>query len=143
MEVKEEQIESENNFFKDSEGTEQLFISYENVEKDIVKNELHEIYDNYQDEDAEHKTFKCKVCDASYTLKQALDHHNGSIHEGKKPLECKLCSATLASKRGLVLHNKAVHEGTKFDCKFCEKTFSFSTNIKKHISSVHEGRRQN
>ena len=37
LEVKEEQIESENKFFNDSEGTEQLFISYQDVDNDIVK----------------------------------------------------------------------------------------------------------
>jgi KRAB domain-containing zinc finger protein len=63
LEVKEEQIESEDKFFNDSEGTEQLFISYKDVDKVIVKKELHEINYNDQYEYAEHFESTLVVCE--------------------------------------------------------------------------------
>ena len=49
LEVKEEQMESDNKFFTDSEGCEHIFRPYKDLDnKDIVRKELDEINDNYQ-----------------------------------------------------------------------------------------------
>ena len=161
MEVKEEQNESENKFFNDSEGTEQLFISYEDVGKDIVKKDLHEIDDNYQEKSkvCENKTeqkpdllkhresvhegikqFKCHICDYETVQKGHLKTHINSVHEGIKPYKCLICDFKAARNFDLKTHIESIHEGIKpFKCELCDYKCARKYHLKTHIESIHEG----
>ena len=36
------------------------------------------------------KTFRCEICDKSFTNMTKLDEHISAIHEGKKPFKCDM-----------------------------------------------------
>ena len=40
------------------------------------------------------KSFKCNVCDASFTLNPSLKKHILSSHEKRKPYNCNICDLT-------------------------------------------------
>ena len=45
------------------------------------------------------------VYDHNFTLKNALQMHVKSVHEGMKPFKCVICDAKFVQKTGLDKHN--------------------------------------
>ena len=57
------------------------------------------------------KSFKCKICNAGFSLKAPLKRHVNSVHKGRKPFKCNVCDASFSQKGHLNEHIGSVHEG--------------------------------
>ncbi|XP_065578370.1 gastrula zinc finger protein XlCGF49.1-like isoform X3 [Artemia franciscana] len=79
----------------------------------------------------EEKSFKCDVCDRTYSRKSTLSDHR-KTHAGKNPFECDVCKKHLTSNSNLNKHKKT-HSGEKpFKCETCGKTFRVNSNLSAH-----------
>ena len=64
-----------------------------------------------------------------------------SVHEEMKSFKCKMCDESFSQNSNMERHISAVHEEIKgFKCKMCEKSFSYKSNMEKHMTSIHEGK---
>ena len=59
------------------------------------------------------------------TLKDHLDKHVASVHEGKKPFKCSTCDASFTTKTNLnatlKCHFESILEGKKpYKCNICD-----------------------
>ena len=81
---------------------------------------------------------ECTQCEFKATLKQNLQRHIRSVHEGQK-FSCIFCEYKATYKGNLHRHIKSVHEGQKFQCPQCEYKATQKVNLQTHIKSVHEG----
>ena len=57
------------------------------------------------------KSFKCKICDATFTRNLKLTDHIAGVHEKSK--KCDICSSHFTRQDLLTRHIKQVHEGKK------------------------------
>ena len=81
----------------------------------------------------EDTTFKCELCEKSFTTKGNLKTHVEKVHEGKKPIKCGFCEETFEQKVTLNKHIVSVHEEKKvFNCNLCQKTFATKGSLAKH-----------
>ena len=66
------------------------------------------------------KPLKCELCDQNNSQYCNLQHHVGSVHEGKKQLKCETCDTTSSVKGDLKEHIPSDHEGkNSFKCESC------------------------
>ena len=84
------------------------------------------------------RKFKCTLCEKSFSVKNALENHILSVHEGSK-FQCPNCTEVFNSKKGLTLHIGQTHERSKlFQCSLCDSAFVQEKNFLKHVAFVHE-----
>ena len=78
------------------------------------------------------KPFKCSLCDTSFSLKQTLEKHIASVHEGKKPYKCNICETSYVQRGHLKSHlASTVHEkNSKSASNSSGKTMHSSCEIK-------------
>ena len=58
----------------------------------------------------EKKTFRCEICEASFTKKANMIDHIVALHEGVKPIKCQLCHYSCATKHNLRRHISSNHQ---------------------------------
>ena len=71
-------------------------------------------------------SFKCSLCEVTFTTEFCLKRHYTAAHEGKSPFKC----------------TQEVQEIKKpFDCEICNKIFSRNAHLRSHVETVHEKKR--
>jgi hypothetical protein len=84
------------------------------------------------------RSFKCKICDASFEVKTNLKKHIALVHEGRKLTKCSICDATFKFKHNLKRHIDTVHEEKKpFKCNLCEFNGVTNKGLHSHETTVH------
>ena len=91
-----------------------------------VKNE-----DNFETDSDENYTpekkkdsYKCEICNKSFTRGKSLKRHITSIHEGIKPFKCDTCEVSFSQKSNLDRHIAFAHEGWDVhSCRISSKRF--------------------
>ena len=71
------------------------------------------------------KSFKCSICDSTFSKKLDVNRHIDSVHEGKRPYKCSFCNISFGIKQNLTRHITSVHEKKK-PFKKCSKWDSIS-----------------
>ena len=67
--------------------------------------------------DEGNKSFRCELCDQTFSLKSDLYRHFMSVHETKKPFKCDICDYSFSQKGNLSKHVESVHEQKRpFKC---------------------------
>ena len=85
-------------------------------------------------------TYKCNLCEKSFTKAEHLRKHVKRVHEEKNIYACNHCEKRFSQSHHFKRHIKAVHEGVKDHvCGNCGKSFTESKSLTRHIKSVHEG----
>ena len=59
-------------------------------------------------------TFKCDICDYSYSEKRDMNRHIASVHEGQKPFNCDICEYKCSLNQQLKQHVTKKHGETNF-----------------------------
>ncbi|KAL1124666.1 hypothetical protein AAG570_001290 [Ranatra chinensis] len=80
-------------------------------------------------------TFRCEVCDKTFTQKTAFQNH-ARCHQVKEsaeePYRCNFCGKTFAVPARLTRHYRT-HTGEKpYQCEYCKKSFSVKENLSVH-----------
>ena len=68
-----------------------------------------------------------------------MRRHIESAHEGKT-FKCDICQSSFTHKSNLKTHIGSVHEGKTFKCNICPSKFTEKVNLKRHIKSGHVGK---
>ena len=85
------------------------------------------------------KGFTCEFCGKTFTVKNTLQDHIKSIHDGVLEYKCDKCGREFGCRRNLVVHMKGVHEKLKnYVCHQCGQEFGYSQSLKTHMKRVHE-----
>ena len=84
------------------------------------------------------KPLKCELCDQNNSQYCNLQHHVGSVHEGKKQLKCETCDTTSSVKGDLKKHIPSDHKSKKlFKCESYLDDCAQDCGLQR---SVHEGK---
>ena len=100
------------------------------------------------------KSFKCLICNSTFTSSRHMKNHISRVHEGKKPFECTLCDYSSSTEGNLKTHIEVVHEEQKpfkctmpndyqaeiettHTCGYCDYTSSSIVYFNKHLKSHH------
>ena len=68
----------------------------------------------------------CEIFDFSCSLKNNLNRHIMSLHDGQKPFKCNICDYSCSQKKHLRVHIASVHDGKKhLKCEFCDFKSSY------------------
>jgi KRAB domain-containing zinc finger protein len=81
-------------------------------------------------------SFRCDQCGSCFVHKFACEEHILRVHSTKRPFGCKMCQAKFVSKRALNVHNKAIH-GPALACTICEERFSSKSSLLWHKFKQH------
>ncbi|KAH3785077.1 zinc finger protein 91-like [Dreissena polymorpha] len=80
-------------------------------------------------------SFKCKICNKSYTTNDRLKTHM-LVHAESKPFQCSTCGNTFTQHTHLLRHSRVVHQKVKdVPCPVCGKMFADKWRIKSHMRS--------
>ena len=90
------------------------------------------------------KSFNCKYCSISFSIKTKLKHHMQTVHEGilMYKFKCDQCDYNATQKISLDRHKRSVHGGLTFTCILClkdgvQKNFKWEVDLKRHIEARH------
>ena len=102
----EESLDADNTDFGLIDNTSNDNIEKENdfTEDHIIKNDSEDLNDSMQPENG--KSFKCKLCDKTFTADRNLKRHIYTVHEGHKDFQCEQCHQFYSSKQVLERHMK-------------------------------------
>ncbi|ETO21046.1 hypothetical protein RFI_16160 [Reticulomyxa filosa] len=83
------------------------------------------------------KTYRCDVCDETYTSLQKLGRHVTRVH--RKPFRCgfEKCNKKFGTSWDLRKHEATHFQEKKYSCSFCEMKFVDPCNLSRHVSSFH------
>ena len=81
--------------------------------------------------------YSCPYCDYHAVQSFNLKMHITTIHDGLRSFKCKMCEATFTRQISLAKHKRGKHEGVSFSCSQCEYTALQQGNLKNHIKNVH------
>ena len=90
-------------------------------------------------------SFKCELCDKTFTQSGNLKRHTEIVHEKIKKFKCDKCDKLFSVKYNLNQHIGLVHDNRedlkrkKEYCTKCEKSIS---DLKRHERMVHEKKQQ-
>jgi len=80
-------------------------------------------------------SFKCDLCDKTYTRRETLKAHKIRVHSyAKTSFPCTVCDKTYESRKGLFYHLRKFH----VQCKHCKEFFTESS-LGKHLEDKAEG----
>ena len=84
------------------------------------------------------KTFKCTICDKTFSQNSSLRTHLATQHDFKKPHLCRICCAPFNTESEANTHLKLKHEKPLFQCQHCKKEFlhhrTLTTHMKNHVN---------
>ena len=67
-----------------------------------------------------------------------MNSHIASVHEARNSFKCNMCDKSFSQKGNMYLHVETVHEGRKaFKCDICDQCYSQKSNLKTHIANNH------
>ena len=81
-------------------------------------------------------SYKCRLCDKSYSCFQHCKRHVMISHSGERPYQCAICNKTFAEKGNLTKH-KWIHTGEvkKTLCTICGKHLTGDLTVHMRIHS--------
>lgn len=81
-------------------------------------------------------TFRCEICNKSYSCKASLELHNMHLHlpEHEKPFKCSKCARPFAKDYQLKCH-MVRHEAV--ECPKCGRIMSSRLSLKEHLIKMH------
>ena len=117
------------------------------VETELQIDEVQDVNKPVQERNS---LYICPFCDRNFTIKQNLNRHIASVHEGKKPFKCNNCEASFSEKQHVKRHIQSVHKGKgtfqgkkTVKCTICDANFTRREHMKRHVISIHMGNRSN
>ena len=107
-------------------------------ETDMVKQRLYTIPSKVNGKIDITQYYKCTKCNLGFEHYKYLQHHNSTVHEGKKLIQCPKCDSNFTQSSGLRSHLVHVHNETEpYICEHCNAKFANFELIKEHINSIH------
>ncbi|KAM9852709.1 zinc finger protein 384b isoform 2-T2 [Aulostomus maculatus] len=96
-------------------------------------------------EDEEHgpkdstKTYRCRMCAATFFSKSDMQIHSKS-HTEAKPHKCPHCAKSFANSSYLAQHIR-IHSGAKpYTCSYCQKSFRQLSHLQQHTRNHTESK---
>ena len=89
------------------------------------------------------KSFKCELCEKSYTSNWGLKQHISNIHSGglEKRYKCEKCNKSFHNNFYLNHHQQSHTGKLLYSCQICGQKFSYRNNLKKHETFFHDDKR--
>jgi len=95
------------------------------AEDDLTKNDFEAVYFESEKHPIIQKNEHCKKCDAVYTTKKALQHHNKRCH-------------SIKTKVNSDVENETKHSGkSKYSCYMCSAVFGYKRSLHRHMKQCH------
>ena len=107
-----------------SDLPDQCEISYEGFNQDNgMQHHIERVYEGknsnivtLQAHDKEKQTwkdsFKCKICNKTFSSRGSLKTHKAGVHDGKKVFQCELCNLKFTTRQNKIRHIVNIHEGS-------------------------------
>ena len=82
------------------------------------------------------ESLECKKTLEFEEESKKLDHKRKEL---VKQFNCNLCNAEYTLKENLQKHIESFHDGKRYDCTICDKSLTLKGNLKYHVESIHKG----
>ena len=97
---------------------------------------MEENIDIDMEEMGEKKEYKCSQCEAKYSCRQNLYHHQLQCLKQKKII-CDLCEKVFDRIDVMKRHKINCKGKVNLRCEVCELDFTRSSNLKRHVERIH------
>ncbi|XP_039661026.1 zinc finger protein 384b isoform X1 [Perca fluviatilis] len=105
----------------------------------------HQTGDPYELSEEDHgpkdstKTYRCRMCAATFLSKSDMQIHSKS-HTEAKPHKCPHCAKSFANSSYLAQHIR-IHSGAKpYTCSYCQKSFRQLSHLQQHTRNHTESK---
>ena len=79
--------------------------------------------------------WRCNDCGKEFVMKETLEKHKSTIHEGNAPFKCPYCSKGFTMEQSYHAHIY-VHTGKRpFECNICSRGFAKKESLIKHMEN--------
>ncbi|XP_056142065.1 zinc finger protein 384b isoform X2 [Lampris incognitus] len=129
-----------------SAGNETLILAHLTASGQVMSLQHHagDPYD-LSNEDEDHglkdgtKTYRCRMCAATFFSKSDMQIHSKS-HTEAKPHKCPHCAKSFANSSYLAQHIR-IHSGAKpYTCSYCQKSFRQLSHLQQHTRNHTESK---